>query len=74
MDLSKTMSAVTSIEDELEEPEKLSLISKICTELEGQLGFGDKTMATHIVDLSKSSELVDKLEEKLKQFEMSGYL
>lgn len=68
------MPTPTSTEDELKELERLSLVSKVCTELESHLGLGDKVVAAYIIDLGKSSRSVDDFEEKLKQFEMPDYL
>lgn len=44
--------------DELEKLRKLSLVSKVCTELENHLGVNDKTLAEFLIDLCyKHSEL-----------------
>lgn len=40
---------------ELEELQKLGLISKICSELDNHLGFSDKTLAEFIIHLAEES-------------------
>ena len=35
--------------DELEKLENLSLVSKICTELENHLGMNDKDLGKHVI-------------------------
>ncbi|EDS35805.1 ATP-dependent RNA helicase DHX8 [Culex quinquefasciatus] len=41
--------------DELEQLEHLSLVSKICTELENHLGLNDKDLAEFIIDLAEKN-------------------
>ncbi|OWM90876.1 hypothetical protein CDL15_Pgr027363 [Punica granatum] len=68
MDLSTTMPVAISTEDELKESEKLLSSSRYARS--SRVNW----VSTHIVDLGQRSELVDKLKEKLKQFEMPDYM
>lgn len=45
--------------DELEQLEHLSLVSKICTELENHLGLNDKDLAEFIIDLAEKNPALD---------------
>ncbi|XP_058725361.1 probable pre-mRNA-splicing factor ATP-dependent RNA helicase DEAH5 isoform X1 [Vicia villosa] len=45
----------------------LSLVSKVCTELESHTGTGDKVLAEFITDLGQSSESVEEFDSKLKE-------
>ncbi|KAL5072136.1 hypothetical protein RYX36_023023 [Vicia faba] len=45
----------------------LSLVSKVCTELESHTGTGDKVLAEFITDLGHSSESVEEFDSKLKE-------
>ncbi|XP_058459860.1 ATP-dependent RNA helicase DHX8 [Malaya genurostris] len=45
--------------DELEQLEHLSLVSKICTELENHLGLNDKDLAEFIIDLADKNPSLD---------------
>uniref|UniRef100_A0A1Q3F680 RNA helicase n=1 Tax=Culex tarsalis TaxID=7177 RepID=A0A1Q3F680_CULTA len=45
--------------DELEQLEHLSLVSKICTELENHLGLNDKDLAEFIIDLAEKNPTED---------------
>ncbi|GAB2225160.1 hypothetical protein Droror1_Dr00005948 [Drosera rotundifolia] len=47
--------------------EYLSLVSKICSELETHLGVGDKVLAEFIIDLGRDCETESELDEKLKE-------
>ncbi|XP_002510773.3 probable pre-mRNA-splicing factor ATP-dependent RNA helicase DEAH5 [Ricinus communis] len=51
----------------LERLEFLSLVSKVCTELESHLGFGDKVLAEYITEMGRNSETVDEFDSKLKE-------
>uniref|UniRef100_A0A182UC60 RNA helicase n=1 Tax=Anopheles melas TaxID=34690 RepID=A0A182UC60_9DIPT len=45
--------------DELEQLEHLSLVSKICTELENHLGLNDKDLAEFIIDLAHKNPTIE---------------
>ncbi|CAK8569781.1 unnamed protein product [Lathyrus sativus] len=45
----------------------LSLVSKVCTELESHTGTGDKVLAEFITDLGHSSDSVEEFDSKLKE-------
>ncbi|KAE9588349.1 hypothetical protein Lal_00003297 [Lupinus albus] len=47
--------------------EYLSLVSKVCTELESHTGTGDKVLAEFITELGRSSENVEDFDAKLKE-------
>ncbi|KAL1808869.1 hypothetical protein ACET3Z_025859 [Daucus carota] len=51
----------------LKKLEYLSLVSKVCTELESHLGFGDKVLAEFIIELGKNCVSVDDFFVKLKE-------
>ncbi|CAM8879472.1 unnamed protein product [Rhodiola kirilowii] len=53
--------------DGLKKLEYLSLVSKVCTELESHLGFGDKVLAEFITELGRNCETVDEFDRKLKE-------
>ncbi|GAA0173236.1 RNA helicase [Lithospermum erythrorhizon] len=50
-----------------EKLEYLSVVSKVCSELETHLGFGDKVVAEFITELGRDCHNVDAFDEKLKQ-------
>ena len=52
--------------DGLEKLEYLSLVSKICSELETHVGFADKTLAEFIIDLAGSHANADSFGKALK--------
>ncbi|GAU26869.1 hypothetical protein TSUD_02710 [Trifolium subterraneum] len=54
-------------QDGLKKLEYLSLVSKVCTELESHTGTGDKVLAEFITDLGHSSESVEEFDAKLKE-------
>ncbi|CAI0399038.1 unnamed protein product [Linum tenue] len=54
-------------DDVLKKLEYLSLVSKVCTELETHLGFGDKVLAEFITELGRNCEAVDEFDSKLKE-------
>lgn len=51
----------------LKKLEYLSLVSKVCTELETHLGAGDKVLAEFITDLGRKCETVDQFDSRLKE-------
>ncbi|XP_014504690.1 probable pre-mRNA-splicing factor ATP-dependent RNA helicase DEAH5 [Vigna radiata var. radiata] len=59
--------AVDNPEDGLKKLEYLSLVSKVCTELESHTGTGDKVLAEFITELGRSSENVEEFDAKLKE-------
>lgn len=61
-----TMSVDTQ-NDGLKKLEYLSLVSKVCTELETHLGVGDKVLAEFITDMGQKCETVDEFDSKLKE-------
>lgn len=54
-------------EPSLKKLEYLSLVSKVCTELESHLGFGDKVLAEFITSIGRKCETVDEFDTKLKE-------
>lgn len=63
------MAPTTSTTDDigLKKLEYLSVVSKVCTELESHLGFEDKVLAEFITDMGRSSDTVDEFDSQLKQ-------
>jgi hypothetical protein len=63
-------------DDGLKKLEFLSLVSKVYTDLETHLGFGDKTLAEFIIYLGRKCQTVDEFHAKLKQdgAEMPDYI
>lgn len=55
---------------DLERLEKLSLVSKVCTELENHLGVNDKDLAEFIIDLAEKNQSFEKFKKAL--LEASG--
>ncbi|KFB48712.1 hypothetical protein ZHAS_00016714 [Anopheles sinensis] len=53
--------------DELEQLEHLSLVSKICTELENHLGLNDKDLAEFIIDLAYKNPALDAFKRVLAE-------
>ena len=53
--------------DELEKLEYLSLVSKVCTELDNHLGLNDKDLAEFIINLAKKNKTVSKFSKALKK-------
>ncbi|ERN12543.1 probable pre-mRNA-splicing factor ATP-dependent RNA helicase DEAH5 [Amborella trichopoda] len=53
--------------DGLKKLEYLSLVSKVCSELESHIGLGDKLLAEFIIDLGKNSANVEEFDKKLKE-------
>ncbi|KVH93972.1 probable pre-mRNA-splicing factor ATP-dependent RNA helicase DEAH5 [Cynara cardunculus var. scolymus] len=54
-------------EPSLKKLEYLSLVSKVCTELESHLGFGDKVLAEFITEIGRKCGTVDEFDSKLKE-------
>ncbi|XP_011005446.1 PREDICTED: probable pre-mRNA-splicing factor ATP-dependent RNA helicase [Populus euphratica] len=61
------MATAAEIDAGLKKLEYLSLVSKVCSELETHLGFGDKILAEFITELGRSCETVDDFDAKLKE-------
>ncbi|KAJ0961099.1 hypothetical protein J5N97_000914 [Dioscorea zingiberensis] len=53
--------------DGLKKLEYLSLVSKVCTELESHVGCADKVLAEFITELGRKSETVEEFDTKLKE-------
>ncbi|XP_050236941.1 probable pre-mRNA-splicing factor ATP-dependent RNA helicase DEAH5 isoform X2 [Mercurialis annua] len=57
------------------ELEYLSLVSKVCTELEShlgsKLGYGKKVLAEYIMELGRNSRTVDEFDAMLKEYELN---
>lgn len=60
--------------EELRKLEQLSLVSKICTELENHLGLNDKDVAEFIIDLADKNGTFDKFKTALLNLEGLGNL
>ncbi|KAL7258195.1 hypothetical protein ACSBR1_004332 [Camellia fascicularis] len=56
-----------ALEGGLKKLEYLSLVSKVCTELESHLGFGDKVLAEFITDMGQKCETVEEFDVELKE-------
>ncbi|KAI3493469.1 hypothetical protein L1887_41861 [Cichorium endivia] len=54
-------------EPSLKKLEYLSLVSKVCTELESHLRIGDKVLAEFLTDIGRKCETVDEFDSKLKE-------
>nr|GME08786.1 probable pre-mRNA-splicing factor ATP-dependent RNA helicase DEAH5 [Ipomoea batatas] len=54
-------------EDGLKKLEYLSLVSKVCSELETHIGVGDKVLAEFITEMGRKCETVEEFDEKLKE-------
>ena len=61
---------MADILSDLEKLEKLSLVSKVCTELENHLGLNDKDLAEFIIHLAEKNDTFDKFKAVL--IETSG--
>ncbi|GMQ06106.1 hypothetical protein CsSME_00050820 [Camellia sinensis var. sinensis] len=59
--------ALETKEDGLKKLEYLSLVSKVCTELESHLGFGDKVLAEFITEMGRNCETVEEFDSMLKE-------
>ncbi|CAG0902485.1 unnamed protein product, partial [Cyprideis torosa] len=53
--------------DEIQELEHLSLVSKVCTELENHLGINDKDLAEFVIDLAEKNPTVEKFRSALEK-------
>ncbi|GMN71844.1 hypothetical protein TIFTF001_051888 [Ficus carica] len=51
----------------LKKLEYLSLVSKVCTELETHLGFGDKVLAEFITEMGRNCDTVEEFDTMLKE-------
>lgn len=49
----------------MDDLERLSLISKVCVELENHFGFGDKTVAEFIIHLITENPTFDKFKKAI---------
>ncbi|KAK9905350.1 hypothetical protein M0R45_000285 [Rubus argutus] len=58
---------MAAIDDGLKKLEYLSLVSKVCSELETHLGFGDKVLAEFITEMGRNCGSVDEFDAKLKE-------
>ncbi|CAL5401636.1 unnamed protein product [Camellia sinensis] len=56
-----------ALEGGLKKLEYLSLVSKVCTELESHLGFGDKVLAEFITDMGQKCQTVEEFDVELKE-------
>ncbi|XP_038890443.1 probable pre-mRNA-splicing factor ATP-dependent RNA helicase DEAH5 [Benincasa hispida] len=61
------VASIANGDDGLKKLEYLSLVSKVCSELETHLGFGDKVLAEFITEMGRSCETVDEFDAKLKE-------
>ncbi|KAI4382005.1 hypothetical protein MLD38_008020 [Melastoma candidum] len=63
-------------DDALKKLEYLSLLSKVCSELESHLGFADKVLAEFVIELARNCPSVDVFDSKLKEngAEMPDYV
>ena len=57
--------SVFAMEDELLRLEELSLVSKVCTELENHLGVGEKDLAEFIISLAERNTTLEKFKNAL---------
>ncbi|KAK6166438.1 hypothetical protein SNE40_023128 [Patella caerulea] len=55
--------------DELQKLEYLSLVSKVCTELENHLGINDKDLAEYVIDLAEKNNTFDSFKKVLDERE-----
>lgn len=53
--------------DELQKLEYLSLVSKVCTELENHLGINDKDLAEFVIHLAEENNTFDKFKKALEE-------
>ncbi|KAJ8313765.1 hypothetical protein KUTeg_008326 [Tegillarca granosa] len=67
------MSAIVTINirpdimDELQKLEHLSLVSKVCTELDNHLGLNDKDLAEFVINLAEKNDTFDKFKKVLEE-------
>ncbi|KAG8070541.1 hypothetical protein GUJ93_ZPchr0006g44786 [Zizania palustris] len=64
--MAPTAAAAGPSDDGLRKLEYLSLVSKVCSELETHIGVGDKVLAEFITELGRDSLSVDDFDAKLK--------
>ncbi|CAH9143385.1 unnamed protein product [Cuscuta epithymum] len=55
------------VESGLKKLEYLSLVSKVCSELETNIGVGDKVLAEFITEMGRTCETVEEFDRKLKE-------
>ncbi|RZC75992.1 hypothetical protein C5167_001764 [Papaver somniferum] len=60
------MATLDSVAEDLKKLEYMSLVSKVCTELESHLGFSDKVLAEFITEIGRDAESVDEFDSELK--------
>ncbi|KAI3835525.1 hypothetical protein MKX03_032071 [Papaver bracteatum] len=70
------MAVLDSVTEGLKKLEYLSLVSKVCIELESHIGFTDKVLAEFITEIGRDSDSTDEFDTKLKNngAEMPDYL
>lgn len=54
--------------EDLKKLEELSLVSKVCTELENHLGFNDKDVAECFIKIASKCTTVEKFKAQLDKF------
>lgn len=59
--------------NDLEKLEKLSLVSKVCTELENHLGINDKDLAEFIIHLAEKNDTFEKFKKVLNEISGDQY-
>ena len=64
---------MNDILSDLEKLERLSLVSKVCTELENHLGLNDKDLAEFIIDLAEKNDTFDKFKTALVEISGDSY-
>ncbi|KAI3833193.1 hypothetical protein MKX03_027526 [Papaver bracteatum] len=60
------MAVLDSVTEGLKKLEYLSLVSKVCIELESHIGFTDKVLAEFITEIGRDSDSIDEFDTKLK--------
>ncbi|EXB41011.1 putative pre-mRNA-splicing factor ATP-dependent RNA helicase [Morus notabilis] len=58
---------MATTDEGLKKLEYLSLVSKVCTKLETDLGFGYKVLAEFITEMGQNCDAVDEFDAKLKE-------
>ncbi|CAF0710967.1 unnamed protein product [Brachionus calyciflorus] len=64
---------MSDILSDLEKLEKLSLVSKVCTELENHLGINDKDLAEYIIHLAEKNDTFEKFKKVLNEISGEQY-
>ena len=59
------MATSEDMDDDLFRLEELSLVSKVCTELENHLGVGEKDLAEFIISLAEKNKTLEKFRSAL---------